>query len=126
MSFCDAMKKRDFLLIGSILAVSFLLFAVFGLIRREGAFVVVRVDGETVGSYDLYKNGEYVLNGGTNILKIEDGEAWIVEADCPQISGKKCTAQGKISKTGEVITCLPNKLTVTVYGEDDGVDLVVG
>jgi len=113
-------------LIGSILAVSILLFAVFGLLRREGAFVVVRVDGEPVGSYDLHKNGEYILNGGTNILKIEDGEAWIVEADCPQISGKKCTAQGKISKTGEVITCLPNKLTVTVYGEDDEVDLVVG
>ena len=48
----------------------------------------------------------------------------MLEADCPQISGKKCTAQGKISKEGQTITCSPNKLTVTVYGKDKDVDLV--
>ena len=34
-------------------------------------------------------------------------------------------AQGKISKNGETITCLPYKLTVTVTGgENPSVDLV--
>jgi hypothetical protein len=32
--------------------------------------------------------------------------------------------QGRISKTNQVITCLPNKLTVTVYGAEEGVELV--
>ena len=37
----------------------------------------------------------------------------------------QCVKQGKIRATGQVITCLPNKLTVTDYGgEDSGVDLV--
>ena len=43
--------------------------------------------------------------------------AWLVDADCPD---KLCVHQGKIDKTGEVITCLPNKLTVTVIGADSG------
>ena len=28
----------------------------------------------------------------------------------------QCVKQGKIDQTGETITCLPNRLTVTVYG----------
>jgi len=33
--------------------------------------------------------------------------------------------QGKITKSGETITCLPNRLTVTVYSADEGdVELV--
>ena len=42
------------------------------------------------------------------------------DANCPD---KLCVKQGKISKDGETITCLPNKVTVTVYGEDDFVEL---
>lgn len=118
------MKKRDFIFIGAILAVALILFAIQALTQDYGEYVVVRVDGKEVARYDLNENGEYVLNGGTNILKVENGEAWMLEADCPQISGKKCTAQGKISKEGQTITCSPNKLTVTVYGKDKDVDLV--
>ena len=33
--------------------------------------------------------------------------------------------QGKIDQNGETITCLPNRLTVTVYSEDNAdVELV--
>jgi hypothetical protein len=118
------MKKRDFIFIGAILAVALILFAIQALTQDYGEYVVVRVDGKEVARYDLNENGEYVLNGGTNILKVENGEAWMLEADCPQISGKKCTAQGKISKERQTITCSPNKLTVTAYGKDNDVDFV--
>ena len=46
------------------------------------------------------------------------------EANCPD---HICVRQGKIHYTGQVITCLPNRLTVTIEGgEDGGVDLIVG
>ena len=68
--------------------------------------------------------GSFPLNGGTNILVIEDGYAWMSEANCPD---HICVRQGKIHYTGQVITCLPNRLTVTIEGgEDGGVDLIVG
>ena len=71
--------------------------------------------------YSLSDSGRYELNGGTNILVIEDGAAYMLEADCPD---HICVSQGKVRYAGQCITCLPNKLTVTVYGTDEGVELV--
>lgn len=115
------MKKRDIILIASILAVAIALFLIVELTKEEGAGVVVKVDGVEIAEYSLSKNGTYPLNGGTNILVIEDGRAYLSDANCPD---KLCVHQGKISRTGEVITCLPNKLTVTVFGAEESVDLI--
>ena len=115
------MKKRDIILIASILAVAIALFLIVELTKEEGAGVTVKVDGVKVAEYSLTADGTYPLNGGTNILVIENGKAYLTDANCPD---KLCVHQGKISMTGETITCLPNKLTVTVFGTEQSVDLV--
>ena len=115
------MKKRDIILIASILVVAIAFFLIVELTKEEGAGVTVKVDGVKVAEYSLSKNGTYPLNGGTNILVIENGKAYLTDANCPD---KLCVHQGKISRTGETITCLPNKLTVTVFGAEESVDLV--
>ncbi len=115
------MKKRDLILIGAILLVAVAALALFALTGEEGAYVIVRVDGVQVARYALTQDGEYQLNGGTNTLCIQDGKAYLTYADCPDLL---CVKQGRVSINGQTITCLPNKLTVTVYGADDGVDLV--
>ena len=115
------MKKRDVILIASILAIALLLLIVVQFNQEEGAYVLVRVDGEETARYYLSKNGTYELNGGTNILRIEDGVAYLSDATCPD---KLCVHQGKISMTGQTIVCLPNKLTVSVFGTEESVDLV--
>jgi hypothetical protein len=120
-------KKKillDLALIAGLLLISGILLLFLRDNREEGGVAVVRVEGKTVAEYPLSRSGEYELNGGTNILVIEDGYAWLREANCPD---KLCVKQGRIHYTGEVITCLPNKLTVTIEGgESNGVDLVVG
>lgn len=116
------MKKRDLILIGAIVTVIAIAFCIVTLTKKDGAYVVVKVDGEQVAKYSLAVNGEYELNGGTNILKIEDGKAYLTYADCPD---HLCVKQGKVDKSGETITCLPNRLTVTVYSSDGAdVDLI--
>ncbi len=115
------MKKKDFIFIGVILTVILALFLVFTLIKQEGAYVIVRVNGEQVARYSLLEDGEHELNGGTNVLRIEKGKAYLVSADCPD---HLCVKQGKIDQSGETITCLPYALTITVYGADKDVDLV--
>ncbi len=115
------MKKRDIILIASILIVAIALFLVVELTKEEGEGVTVKVDGVKIAEYPLTMDGTYPLNGGTNILVIEGGKAYLTDANCPD---KLCVHQGKISMTGETITCLPNKLTVTVYGTEQSVDLV--
>ena len=115
------MKKRDIILIASVLIVAAALFLVLELTKEAGARVIVKIDGQEVAEYSLEENGTYPLNGGTNILVIEDGKAYLSDATCPD---KLCVHQGKISMTGETITCLPNKLTVTVYGAAESLDLI--
>ena len=115
-------KKRDLILIGGILLAALVMLIAVRWTAKAGASVIVRVDGQITEEISLNQSGVYSLNGGTNILHIEGGEAWLSEADCPD---KLCVHQGKIHRTGEVITCLPNKLTVTVTGGDDSVDIIM-
>lgn len=117
------MKKRDFIFIGAILLVCIgLLFASrFG--KRAGGAVVIRVEGKEQATYSLAVDGTYPLNGGTNVLEIKGGKARMIEADCPD---HYCMEQGSIANTNETITCLPNKLTVTVVGGGDDFVEIVG
>ena len=118
------MNKRrlaDALVIVFFLFGSLLLLLFIGK-RQEGSKVRVMVEGKEIGVYSLSRDSEYSLNGGTNTLIIKDGKAYMADADCPD---KLCVRQGKIHRNGETITCLPNKLTVTVIDEEGEVDLVL-
>ena len=116
------MKKKDLILIGTIVAMISIAILVLFLMKKDGYYVIVKVDGKEVAKYSLSQDGEYSLNGGTNTLVIQDGEAWLSHANCPD---ELCVKQGKVRLDGQVITCLPNKLTVTVYGgTQNEVDLI--
>ncbi len=115
------MKKNDVILIVVLLVVSLAFFVLIQYKQDNGDVVVVKINGKETASYSLSVDGEYKLNNGTNILRIEDGSAWIYYADCPD---KICVNQGKINKPGQVITCLPNRLTVTVVSSKNGDELI--
>lgn len=55
------------------------------------------------------------INGGTNILQIKEGKADMTEADCPD---KLCVHQKAVSKNGESIICLPNKVVIEVKSSE--------
>lgn len=114
--------RYDVILIASLLLVSLLSIGALLLFRREGKSVRVEENGKVIAIYSLSRDGEYPLNGGTNILVISGGAAYFKEADCPD---KTCVRTGKLTHVGESAVCLPNRLSVTVIGEDtDGVDLI--
>ena len=113
--------KSELVMIAVLLLLSLVLVLTLALTRREGGVAVVEIDGVEIASYALAVDGEYSLNGGTNILVIEDGCAYLTYADCPD---RTCVRTGKIRYVGESIVCLPNRLSVTVRGDGDGVDLV--
>ena len=113
---------RDIVLILSIALVGLCLLFFNGRKTSPGSSVVVEVDGKTVASYPLDTDGVFVLNGGTNTLEIKDGRARISDADCPNM---QCVRQGWISRGGQSIVCLPNKLIVTVTSSDRSVDYIL-
>jgi hypothetical protein len=51
---------------------------------------------------------------GMNEIQISDGSIRIIDADCPD---KICVKDGSISKPGEILVCLPNKLSVEIIGQ---------
>lgn len=116
-------KKRlaDLILIASLLLLALVCYFLFSGSGSQGNVAVVCVNGEKVARYSLAVEGRYELNGGSNILIIQDGCAWLEDADCPD---KICVRQGKIELDGQCITCLPNKLTVTIYADNSEVELI--
>ena len=116
--------KRDLILIGILLLTALILFLLFKdkQLKEPDAVAVVTVDGTEIARYPLSQIGTFVLNEGSNTLVIENGEAWVSEANCPD---KLCMGFGKISKNGEIIVCLPNRLIVVIEGgEASGIDAI--
>ena len=114
--------RYDLILIGALLVVSLAVVLITTLTRREGGYVEIEKNGELVATYSLSVNGEYSLNGGTNVLVIEGGVAYLKDANCPD---KTCVKTGKIRYVNQSIICLPNEISITVRGgSDNGVDLV--
>ncbi|MBQ7327325.1 MAG: NusG domain II-containing protein [Clostridia bacterium] len=107
----------DIILIGVLLIVSLSVFLIWYLSGTDGSTAVVTVDGKRVGEYSLAIDGVYYINDGTNVLAIEDGKAYMKEASCPGY--QDCVETGKISRVGETIVCLPNKVVVEIVGEGD-------
>ena len=106
-----------------LLSVALSVFLIIKLTREEGSFVAVSVNGEEVCEYSLSRDGEYSLNGGTNILVIENGRAYMRDADCPD---RFCVRMGSIRSPGQMLVCLPNQIVVRIVGTGETeVDAVV-
>ena len=115
----DKKLCSDIILVGVLLVIGLSVLLISYLGRTDGATAVVSVGGKVVAEYPLAIDGVYYLNGGTNVLVIEDGKAYIREANCPGY--QDCVEQGKISFVGERIVCLPNTLMVEIVGEGEGI-----
>lgn len=120
------MKRKnlvaDIVLISVLLIVSLAFLLVNRTARKAGSFVSVAVRGQEIARYSLMQNGVYSVNGGTNTICIENMTVRMTDADCPD---RLCVKQGVQKYSGQCITCLPNRLTVTVVNADNSVDFVM-
>lgn len=112
------MKKNDVILGGGILVIALVLFLAMHLTRNEaGNQIRITVDGAVYGTYSLEKDQviEVKENDFYNRIRIQDGAAYMEEANCPD---GYCEEQGKISGRTQTIVCLPHKLVVEVLDAD--------
>ena len=114
------MKKKDIILGIGIITVA-LLMLLFMQINRgeEGDRIQVTLDGKVYGTYSLEKDQVIEIEEGSfyNKICVEDGKAYMEEANCPD---GYCEEQGKISRHTQTIVCLPHKLVVEVLESDNG------
>ncbi len=113
--------RGDIILILVLITASVLLFVLKDN-GKDGKLLKVSVNGREICTLSLDEDTEYEIQGfiSKNILIIENGGARMKEAGCPD---KLCVKQGEISKAGESIICLPNRIIVSVEGgEESGID----
>ena len=115
------MKKRDIILVVSLLVFAGIVFLIFNFNNKSGKTVVITENGSTYGTYSLSENKVIDINTdlGHNKVVIKDGKVHMEEADCPD---KYCVKQGKITKTRQNIVCLPHKVVVEIAVSDNTKD----
>lgn len=117
-------KLRDvFIIVVFIVAAALLYFAMD---KGNGCIAVIEADGAEYVSVDfsILKEGEqrsFFINGVTIVID-KDG-AKITESEC---KGKICVNTGRISKSGQVSVCLPQRVSVSIQGGETKFDGITG
>ena len=102
-----------------IIAVCILIFLTSGVIsvylykKPGGKTVQIISDGKVLYELDIENEPDREIaveyEGRKNIIKIENGDIYVLEAECPDHT---CMKMGRLSDNGVPIVCLPNKLII--------------
>ena len=116
--FKNVIKKADILLAVLIIVVGLAATAALYCFATAGSTAVITVGGEVYGTYSLDEDNEITVeqNGHTNKVIIKDGAVSMEFSDC---KNQVCVNQGWIKDSSKAITCLPNRVMVTIEGEGE-------
>ena len=114
--------RWDKVVIVCVLVVAAVVYAVFvgALWNEQPKSVEVFVDGEKYASYNFAeisgaKSVKINTKYGHNVLEITNDGARMTESSCPDKVDVLC---GEISKPGQMIVCIPNRVSVKILGKE--------
>lgn len=135
-------RKADIILFILLVVCGMAASAVLAMSHSEagrGARVVIESNGSEFAEYSLYNDVTVTVpapkqismdapdvggkKGGAdrydyyNIVEIKSGKVSVTEASC---KNQVCVKHGSISRTGETIVCLPNRLVVRIEDPEGG------
>lgn len=113
------LRTRDAFIIVLIAAAVFVFYAL--LPESGGETAVISRDGGVIAELDLDANGFYTCPEVPDmVFSVENGTVSVIESGC---GDKTCMRTGKISKRGEAIICVPNKIIVEIKGNSSESDV---
>lgn len=113
---------KDAFTIVPVIAAVFVFYALMP--EKTGEKALISRDGSVIAEIPLSGTGEYVFSEIPDmVFAVDNGAISVTESSC---GDKICVRTGKISRGGEAIICVPNRVAVTIEtaGESD-VDVVL-
>lgn len=116
-------KKADVILALALILVGLAMSWSFSSGQSRGSELVITRAGKIFGTYPLAgdRTIEVKQDPHINKITIKDGAVSMSFSDC---HGQDCVNQHAISKTGESIVCLPNKVVLEIKGNESQYDSV--
>ncbi len=115
------MRRRAFTLLDGVLLAALLALNGFLWARGAGgtpsALEVLSEGGTRTEPLEGPRELEVAGPLGTTLVRIDAEGARVVDSPCPL---KLCVAAGKVSRPGQVVACLPNRVALRVLGTRDG------
>ncbi len=114
------MKRGDKILIIIILAI--IGISLFQILKpdKTNKILVIRSDGKVIKQINLNtsKDTEFVVKSreGHLTVEIKNGKVRVINSTC---NDKLCIKEGWISRSGESIVCLPNRISISITGQND-------
>lgn len=107
-------KKKELIITACVLICAVACLLLIKLASKDAAIVKITEDNEVLYTVSLYKDA--VIELEHNTVVVQKGKVYVSRADC---KNQICVNTGKISKKGEQIICLPNKIIVEVKGDEN-------
>lgn len=112
--------KYDLMVIGCLCITVLLFWGLPCILTSTGeAYVTIYRDGEVYFTGALSEDNSISVTdsyGNYNLILIDNNTVKMSDAQCPD---KLCIKHGSISKNGESIICLPNKVVVQITSEEE-------
>jgi hypothetical protein len=115
-------KLRPFDFVALFLAVAAVCAVAVMYDTGDDGNLVVSVEGAcNVWLFPFDAEETVVVRGplGNTVVSIENGSVYVVSSPC---ANQFCVAQGKIHRPGSLVSCLPNRVVVTIQGKRNEVD----
>lgn len=114
----NLLTTSDKALIVALLVLSFASFWIIPGAGKQGGAVLIEQNGKLIKMLPLDRETTVNVEGplGTTVVKVEKGKARIISSPCPR---KLCLRMGSISKAGEMVVCVPNKVVVRIKGKQE-------
>ena len=117
------MTRGDLVVI--VLTISLLssLFLNYWSDNSQGDEVRILVGDKEQATLSLHRDQIVNIAGklGNSRIEIHDGKVHFLESPC---SGKQCIHHGWASRSGEVVVCLPNRVSLMVIGQNQYFDAI--
>jgi len=116
------MNKNDWKLLFILLVIILILFIIFFSNQTKALKAHVYYENDLILELDLNINNTYTVKGnlGDVLIEVKDKKIKVLEETS---NYHLCSKQGYISKVGESIICLPNRIIISL--PNDSVDTEV-